>query len=148
MIKSGQKNLAKGRITGEPPNYPYPLKTRAPPNIWFLEPTRVHNPNDRQTDRQTARQTNKQRNIHAHHNTISIIFIYHTRTEHKMQKLSRVNKSMEGYLLEEKLQFTELAAYANQTELFNMSCNNNNKWLLHLHIVETGFRQCQYRHVG
>ena len=21
-------------------------------------------------------------------------------------------------------------------------------WLLHLHIVETGFRQCQYRHVG
>jgi len=42
-----------------------------------------------------------------------------------MQKLSRVNKSMEGYLLEEKLQFTELTAYANETKLFNMSCNNN-----------------------
>jgi len=28
---------------------------------------------------------------------IIIIFIYHTRTEHKIQKLNSVNESMEGY---------------------------------------------------
>jgi len=49
------------------------------------------------------------------HSQLSI-FIYHTRTEHKIQKYGR---------LPEKLQLTELAAYANQTKLFSMNCNNN-----------------------
>ena len=46
-----------------------------------------------------------------------IIFIYRTRTEHKIQKLNSVHYSMEGY--------RRSYSYANQTKLFNMNCNNN-----------------------
>ena len=53
---------------------------------------------------------------------ITIMFIYHTRTEHKLQKLNSVHKSMEGY---QKLQLTEVTAYANQTKQYNIICNNN-----------------------
>ena len=56
---------------------------------------------------------------------IIIIFIYHTRTEHKIRKLNSVHNILYE-ILPEKLQLIELAAYANQTKLFNMNCNNNN----------------------
>jgi len=54
---------------------------------------------------------------------IIIFFTVHTRTEHKIQKLNNV-KEIYGRL-PEKLQLIELAAYANQTKLFSMNCNNN-----------------------
>jgi len=53
---------------------------------------------------------------------IIIIFVYHTRTEHKLQKLNSVHKSMTGY---QKLHVIEVVAYANQTKLYNIICNNN-----------------------
>ena len=53
---------------------------------------------------------------------ITIMFIYHTRTGHKLQKLNSVHKSMEG---NQKLQLIELTAYANQTKQYNIICNNN-----------------------
>ena len=56
---------------------------------------------------------------------IIIIFIYHTRTEHKIRKLNSVHNILYE-ILPEELQLIELAAYANQTKLFNMNCNNNN----------------------
>ena len=55
---------------------------------------------------------------------IIIIFVYHTRSEHKLQKLNSVHKSMEGY---QKLHVIEVAAYANQTKLYNVICNNNKR---------------------
>jgi len=57
---------------------------------------------------------------HHHHHHL----IYHARTEHKILKLNSV-KYKYGRL-PEKLQLIELAAYANQTKLFNTNCNNYN----------------------
>jgi len=57
---------------------------------------------------------------------VIIIFIYRTRAEHKIQKLNSVYKSTKGYHAE-KLQLIDLAAYANQTKLFSMNCNNNSR---------------------
>ena len=48
--------------------------------------------------------------------------IYHTRTEHKLQKLNTVKENY-GRLPEATCHF--LAAYANQTKLYNIICNNN-----------------------
>ena len=54
---------------------------------------------------------------------IIIMFIYHTRTEQKLQTLNSVKENY-GWL-PEKLHVIELAAYANQTKLYNIICNNN-----------------------
>ena len=45
-------------------------------------------------------------------NFIVIIFLYHSMTEHKIQKLNKYGRQPE------KSQLIELAAYANQTKLF------------------------------
>jgi len=54
---------------------------------------------------------------------IIIIFIYHTRTVNKIQKLNSTNKSIN--CLPEKLQLIDVTAYTNQTKLFKMNNNVN-----------------------